>query len=413
VPPRGVRTLKSEARNPKHRNTETPPPVPLADLPDKSGVPVVVSGIAHRYRESLSCQGALALTDDLLDLRLPPAEGAAPNPAASSAGAQDRILLGVILPCKSVPSVYRFLATGPNFGVHFSLAACLRSLYARCCMKSICRMKSFASSVGKRQEPKLVLPDIKMRPKEMLTISRVLSRCDPLAQVIFITLMENWRRSGFEVATTAQTIVLDAPCGERTSPIAVLIEGDAMDKSSRPAAIVLCWDKLRKQKPFPRDALDTYQNTVRGIALLHVTPSSAHIYLVTTFTLAQAKRLLKAMKEFAGCIRPELAEPPPPVKPVTPDNMRGTLRLCPPDAQAIFKRLIAGWMSAGGAVQAKQTGRIYLRLKTKAHCSGNLARCQRRRQWETNWAFRNGSGTMAGDGNEKGPADRSTGPCRS
>ena len=39
--------------------------------------------------------------------------------------------------------------------------------------------------------------------------------------------------------------------------------------------------------------------------------------------------------------------------------------------------------------------------------------CQRRRQWETNWAFRNGSGTMAGDGNEKGPADRSTGPCRS
>ena len=35
-------------------------------LPDKSGVPVVVS----RYRESLSCQVALALTDDRLDLRL-------------------------------------------------------------------------------------------------------------------------------------------------------------------------------------------------------------------------------------------------------------------------------------------------------------------------------------------------------
>jgi hypothetical protein len=234
-------------------------------------------------------------------------------------------------------------------------------------------MKSFASSAGKRQELKIVLTNIKMRPKEMLTISRVLSRCDPLAQVIFITLMENWSRAGFEVATTPQTVVLDAPCGEGTSPIAVLIEGDASDEHSRPAAIVLCWDKLRKQKQFPRDALDAYQNTVRGIASLHVTPSSAHIYLDKTFTLAQAKRLLKAMKNLAGCIRPELAEPLPTVKPVTPDNMRGTLKLCPPEAQAIFKKLIAGWMGAGGIVQAKQTGRIYLRLKTKAHRSGTLA----------------------------------------
>ena len=42
-------------------------------LPDESGVPVVVSGIAHWHRQSLSCQGALALTGDLLDLRLQPA----------------------------------------------------------------------------------------------------------------------------------------------------------------------------------------------------------------------------------------------------------------------------------------------------------------------------------------------------
>jgi hypothetical protein len=244
-------------------------------------------------------------------------------------------------------------------------------------MKSIHRMKSFASSVGKRQEPKVGLPDIKMRPKEMLTISRVLSRCDPLAQIIFITLMESWSRADFEVATTPQTIVLDAPCGEGTFPIAVLIEGDASDERSRPAAIVLCWDKLRRQKQFPRDALDKYQNTVRGIAPLHVTPSSAHIYLEKTFTLAQAKRLLKAMKNLAGCIRPELAEPPPTVKPLTPDTLRGTLKLCPPEAQAIFKKLMAGWMGAGGILQARQTGRIYLRLKTKAHRSGNLARLPR------------------------------------
>ena len=216
-----------------------------------------------------------------------------------------------------------------------------------------------------------------MRPKEMLTISRLLSRCDPLAQMIFITLMEQWSRAGFEVATTPQNIVLDAPCGEGTSRIAMLIEGDASDERCRPAAVVLFWDNLRKQKQFPRDALDTYQNTVRGIAPLHVTPSSAHIYLVTTFTLAKAKRLLKAMKNLAGCIRPELTEPPTPVKPVTPDNMRGTLKLCPPETQGVFKKLIAVWMGAGGIVQTKQTGRIYLRLKTKAHDSGTLARLPR------------------------------------
>jgi hypothetical protein len=244
-------------------------------------------------------------------------------------------------------------------------------------MKNIRRMKSFASSLGNGREPKIVLPDIKMRPKEMLNVSRLLSHCDPLAQIIFITLMESWSRSGFEAATTPQTIVLNAPCGEGTSPIAVLIEGDASNERPRPAAIVLCWDRLRKQKQFPRDALDAYQNTVRGIAPLHVTPSSAHIYLEKTFTLAQAKRLLKAMKKLAGCIRPELAEPLPAVKSVTPDNMRGTLKLCPPEVQAIFKELIAGWMGAGGLVQAKQTGRIYLRLKTKAHRSGTLARLSR------------------------------------
>lgn len=39
----------------------------------------------------------------------------------------------------------------------------------------------------------------------------------------------------------------------------------------------------------------------------------------------------------------------------------------------MFKKLIAGWMIAGGTVQAKQVGRIYLMLMTKAHRSGNYA----------------------------------------
>jgi hypothetical protein len=209
-----------------------------------------------------------------------------------------------------------------------------------------------------------------MRPKEMLTISHLLSRCDPLAQIVFISLMEKWGRAGFEVATTPVSIVLAAPCGKKPALIAVLIH----PSNGRPAAICLCWDSLRKRKQFPCDALDAYQSSVRRIAPLHVTPSSAHIRVEKSFSLAQAKQLFKAMKNLASCIRLELAEPPPPVKSVTPDNMRATLKLCPPEAQAIFKKLITGWMGAGGVVQGKQTGRIYLRLKTKAHCSGNLAR---------------------------------------
>jgi len=64
------------------------------------------------------------------------------------------------------------------------------------------------------------------------------------------------------------------------------------------------------------------------------------------------------------------------------------------------------WMFADPATDKKPT-------TPSEYFSKMFPECQRRRQWETNWAFRNGSGTMAGDGNEKGPADRSTGPCRS
>jgi hypothetical protein len=49
--------------------------------------------------------------------------------------------------------------------------------------------------------------------------------------------------------------------------------------------------------------------------------------------------------------------------------------------------------------------------ETRQQCAGQP--CPRRRQQETNRAVRNGSGMLAGEGNENGPADRSTGPCRS
>ena len=79
----------------------------------------------------------------------------------------------------------------------------------------------------------------------------------------------------------------------------------------------------------------------------------------------------------ANSIRPELAKTPPQVKPVTPDNLRGTLVQCPPAVQGIFEKVIAKWLAVGGTVQAKDVGRIYLKLKTKAHRSGRCAQLPR------------------------------------
>jgi hypothetical protein len=64
--------------------------------------------------------------------------------------------------------------------------------------------------------------------------------------------------------------------------------------------------------------------------------------------------------------------------------------------------------------QAKQDCEINAAKRwLAAHAAQYSTGCQRRRQRETNRTVMNGSGAMVGDGDENGPADRSTGPCRS
>jgi hypothetical protein len=223
----------------------------------------------------------------------------------------------------------------------------------------------------------VTLPDIKMRPKEAQTIGGVLSICDEVARDVFVMLMEKWERAGYVVGTTSQSIVLDAPCGGLTNRIAMLMAGNVSGTASRTATIILFWNNLRDQKQFADAVLDSYQKTVKKIVRLRETESSAHIRVDEFFCMTHARQLLKAMKRLAGSIRPELAEKRPTGKPVTPDNLRGTMKICPSQVQVIFKKLIAGWMIAGGTVQAKQAGRIYLKLKTKPHRSGNDSRLAR------------------------------------
>jgi len=139
-------------------------------------------------------------------------------------------------------------------------------------MNNLRRMESRASSIGKREEAEILLPDIKMRPRKCDHPSAAVSMRPGCTSSLHHThgkLGAGRLSSGHNPGT----IALDAPCGAKRDHIAALIN----PSYGRPAAICLCWEILRKQKQFPCDALDAYQTRVRRIAPLHVTPSSAHI----------------------------------------------------------------------------------------------------------------------------------------
>jgi hypothetical protein len=61
----------------------------------------------------------------------------------------------------------------------------------------------------------------------------------------------------------------------------------------------------------------------------------------------------------------------------TPLNMSITLAACDPHARRIFEALVSGWKEVHGTAWCTRPGRIYLRLITKAHASGNSAQLPR------------------------------------
>lgn len=233
--------------------------------------------------------------------------------------------------------------------------------------------------------PEPVLPNIKMTPREMQVIYSILSRCRPEIQEIFTFLMERWARAGYIVATTRTSIVLDVPYGHRTARLAMLLPGlseglAALQPagSARPPAISLFWESLRKYKGFPPESLDRYQKTVKKIVALRLAGSSAHIDMNGRFHVGAAQALLKAMKTLAKSVRPELVEERTTSGSVTPDNIERTFASCSEHAQAIYREIIKDWTEAGGTIQCPRPGRIYLKMKTKAHRSGTFAQIPRK-----------------------------------
>lgn len=231
------------------------------------------------------------------------------------------------------------------------------------------------SPLDRKDFPEPKLPNIPLRPDEMEVVKHVMAGCDGHAQEIFRYLMEHWHKSGFTVSSTGQMIVLDAPYGERKARLAMLFPVSANFKKP---SIGLFWDKLRLYKGFPLKAVDRYQESVKKIAKISkVTNSAAYILADEKMTTKQVGELVKAMKTLVESINPENIEASSTSKPVTPDNLNATLEVCDESTRQIFQLLVNGWEAAGGTVQCAKQGRIYLRLKTKAHKSGSAARVTR------------------------------------
>jgi len=229
------------------------------------------------------------------------------------------------------------------------------------------------------------LPNIKMTPKEMQIIYSVLSRCKQNVQEVFIQLMEKWYKAGYLVSTTPSTVVLDAPYGDRTVRLAVLIPGTSEGLAAlQPLGyaqlpiIALSWESLRRYKGLPVESVDGFQNAVRKISDLHVTDATAHIEMNDQFGISSAKVLVKAMKVLAKSVRSDLVEEPKSSVPVTPKNIQLTLASCSEHIQEIYNIFMEFWRAEGGTVLCSRPGRIYLRMETKAHRSGKFAQIARK-----------------------------------
>lgn len=233
--------------------------------------------------------------------------------------------------------------------------------------------------------PEPDLPNIKMTPREMQIIYSILSRCKPEVQKVFTLLMEKWARAGYIVGTTPASIVLDMPYGHRTARLAMLFPGVSEGLAAlqpagyaHPPAITLPWESLRKFKGFTQESVDLYQKMVAKIAAVRLTGSSAHIEMNGSFDVRVAKGLLKALKMLAESVQPELVEALTPSGRVSPDNIEMTLASCSEHVRSVYRELMKNWAAAGGTIQSPRPGRIYLKMKTKAHRSGKFAQLPRK-----------------------------------
>jgi len=223
------------------------------------------------------------------------------------------------------------------------------------------------------------LPNIKTTPKQAHIISAILSHCTLHGQERLIYLMEEWQRAGHVVAAGTTNVLLKIAVGNKLYSLAALRSGLFVTDP----LIVLGWEDLRPSGVLPPKAVDRFQSAVTRIAPVHITKSTAHIYVDATFDQKRAGALLKALRDLAQTAhkpkpRPKFewdASLPPldiTVGEKTRAGIQGTWQGCERRVQELYALLVQGWNQAGGTVHCNRPGRIYLRLTGRETEAGVL-----------------------------------------
>lgn len=216
--------------------------------------------------------------------------------------------------------------------------------------------------------PRPQLPNVRLTPNEIQVVYSVMSRTDAHGQMIYKYLLEKWQKAGFTVAATNRMITLNAPYGDRGTSFAWLLPADGQGK----ARIGLLWDKLKKYTGFPKEAVDKYQGAIQEQFALRLTQSAAYFEVDETLTTRKITVLVKEMAKLGARVVDENIEPVGEAGPGTIENVKSTLEKCSEGVREIFALLMDGWNAAGGTILCNKPGRIYLRMKTRAHQIGRV-----------------------------------------
>ena len=127
---------------------------------------------------------------------------------------------------------------------------------------------------------------------------------------------------------------------------------------------------------FPPEAIEAFQTAVSASTSLTYTETNAHLAVTEEFGKEAAKALVRELDLLAQTGDPardvEVAfawdsDLPQVNVGLTSESLRRlqeTFRRCEPPIREIFASLIQGWAVAGGAVECRRPGRVYLKLRS-------------------------------------------------
>jgi len=190
--------------------------------------------------------------------------------------------------------------------------------------------------------------------------------------------MEEWHRKGHPIDPGERGISLKAKVGKKSYGLGYLAPAMARDVGT----IILAWRGLPRLQVFPPKAIEAFQSAVSASANLTLTETNAHLHITEEFGPEAAKALVRDLDRLAQAGDPSRdvevvfqwdADLPQVDVGLTNESMhrlQETFRRCEPPVREIFARLIQGWADAGGTVECRRPGRVYLKLRSAEHVFG-------------------------------------------